>query len=197
MQNIRNLEKEERIGKTKGYKGVIALLSVLATMCIDQFVLDIPFANVVFPLLVVCAASMSAIKNFVIVAIYSVIFELSCIAWNPADLFRVHFWLLEVFIGFMMPFVLYKILNRKHKNISVFSYAAIASLSELLYFWVSIVATVILWKVDPIAYIVSDLPYEALGALATFVCAVPVAAIYKLTTGELTLRKRSCENVNL
>ena len=140
---------------------------------------------------------MSAIKNFVIVAIYSVIFELSCIAWNPVDLFRVHFWLLEVFIGFMMPFVLYKALNRKHKNISVFSYAAIASLSELLYFWVSIVATVILWKVDPIAYILSDLPYEALGALATFVCAVPVAAIYKLTTGELTLRKRSCENVNL
>ncbi len=197
MQNIKNLEKEERIGKTKGYKGFIALLSVLATMCIDQFVLDIPFANVVFPLLVVCAASMSAIKNFVIVAIYSVIFELSCIAWNPVDLFRVHFWLLEVFIGFMMPFVLYKALNRKHKNISVFSYAAIASLSELLYFWVSIVATVILWKVDPIAYILSDLPYEALGALATFVCAVPVAAIYKLTTGELTLRKRSCENVNL
>lgn len=197
MQNIRNLEKEERIGKTKGYKGFIALLSVLVTMCIDQFVLDIPFANVVFPLLVVCAASMSAIKNFVIVAIYSVIFELSCIAWNPADLFRVHFWLLEVFIGFMMPFVLYKILNRKHKNISVFSYAAIASLSELLYFWVSIVATVILWKVDPIAYILSDLPYEALGVLATFVCAVPVAAIYKLTTGEMTLRKRSCENVNL
>lgn len=197
MQNIRNLEKEERIGKTKGYKGFIALLSVLATMCIDQFVLDIPFANVVFPLLVVCAASMSAIKNFVIVAIYSVIFELSCIAWNPADLFRVHFWLLEVFIGFMMPFVLYKVLNRKHKNISVFSYAAIASLSELLYFWVSIVATVILWKVDPIAYILSDLPYEALGALATFVCAIPVATIYKLTTGELTLRKRACENVNL
>ena len=197
MQNIKNLEKEERIGKTKGYKGFIALLSVLATMCIDQFVLDIPFANVVFPLLVVCAASMSAIKNLVIVAIYSVIFVLSCIAWNPVDLFRVHFWLLEVFIGFMMPFVLYKALNRKHKNISVFSYAAIASLSELLYFWVSIVATVILWKVDPIAYILSDLPYEALGALATFVCAVPVAAIYKLTTGELTLRKRSCENVNL
>lgn len=197
MQNIRNLEKEERIGKTKGYKGVIALLSVLATMCIDQFVLDIPFANVVFPLLVVCAASMSAIKNFVIVAIYSVIFELSCIAWNPADLFRVHFWLLEVFIGFMMPFALYKVLNRKHKNISVFSYAAIASLSELLYFWASIVATVILWKVDPIAYILSDLPYEALGALATFVCAVPVAAIYKLTTEELTLRKKACENVNL
>lgn len=197
MQNIRNLEKEERIGKTKGYKGFIALLSVLVTMCIDQFVLDIPFANIVFPLLVVCAASMSAIKNFVIVAIYSVIFELSCIAWNPADLFRVHFWLLEVFIGFMMPFVLYKVLNRKHKNISVFSYAAIASLSELLYFWVSIVATVILWKVDPIAYILSDLPYEALGALATFVCAIPVAAIYKLTTGEMTLRKRSCENVNL
>lgn len=197
MQNIKNLEKEERIGKTKGYKGVIALLSVLATMCIDQFVLDIPFANVVFPLLVVCAASMSAIKNFVIVAIYSVIFELSCIAWNPADLFRVHFWLLEVFIGFMMPFALYKVLNRKHKNISVFSYAAIASLSELLYFWASIVATVILWKVDPIAYILSDLPYEALGALATFVCAVPVAAIYKLTTEELTLRKKACENVNL
>ena len=197
MQNIKNLEKEERIGKTKGYKGFIALLSVLATMCIDQFVLDIPFANVVFPLLVVCAASMSAIKNFVIVAIYSVIFELSFIAWNPADLFRVHFWLLEVFIGFMMPFVLYKVLNRKHKNISVFSYAAIASLSELLYFWVSIVATVILWKVDPIAYILSDLPYEALGALATFVCAIPVATIYKLTTGELTLRKRACENVNL
>lgn len=197
MQNIKNLEKEERIEKTKGYKGFIALLSVLATMCIDQFVLDIPFANIVFPLLVVCAASMSAIKNFVIVAIYSVIFELSCIAWNPADLFRVHFWLLEVFIGFMMPFVLYKVLNRKHKNISVFSYAAIASLSELLYFWVSIIATVILWKVEPIAYILSDLPYEALGALATFVCAVPVAAIYKLTTGELTLRKRSCENVNL
>ena len=197
MQNIKNLEKEERIGKTKGYKGFIALLSVLATMCIDQFVLDIPFANVVFPLLVVCAASMSAIKNFVIVAIYSVIFELSCIAWNPVDLFRVHFWLLEVFIGFMMPFVPYKVLNRKHKNISVFSYAAIASLSELLYFWVSIVATVILWKVDPIAYILSDLPYEALGALATFVCAVPVAAIYKLTTGELTLRKKACENVNL
>ena len=120
MNNL-SLTKTERLAKTKGAKGWIALFLLFATMCIDQFVLELPFANVVFPILVVCAASMGTVKNLVLVAMYSVVFELSCIAWCPADLFRVHWWLLEVWIGYMMPFVTYKILNRTHKNISVIS----------------------------------------------------------------------------
>ncbi len=189
MNNI-SLTKTERLASTKGVKGWIALFVLFATMCIDQFVLEVPFANVVFPILVICATCMGTVKNLVLVAMYSVIFELSCIAWCPADLFRVHWWLLEVWIGYMMPFVVYKILNKNHKNISVISYSLIASLSELLYFWVSIIATIILWNVNPLAYIVSDIPYQILGCTATFVCSLPVFAVYKLYTGELILKKK-------
>lgn len=189
MDNIISIEKAERLAKTKGLKGWIAMFILLGTMCFDQFILDIPFANVVFPILVVTAASMSTLKNILLVVIYSVIFELSCIAWFPADLLRVQWWLLEVTIGYMMPFVVYKLFNRKHKNMSVFKYAAIASLAELMYFWVSVAATIILWGVNPIVYILSDIPYEILGCAATFVCAVPIAFIYKLVTKEIDVRK--------
>ena len=189
MNNI-SLTKAERLAKTKGIKGWIAMFALLGIMCFDQFILEIPFANVVFPILIICAASMNVCKNLVLVAVYSVIFELSCIAWNPADLFRVHWWLIEVTIGYLMPFVVYKVLNRKHKNLSVVTYSLMASLSELLYFWVSIVATVILWEVNPIAYIISDLPYELGGCVATFICSLPVFALYKLTTGELVINRR-------
>ena len=109
---------------------------------------------------------------------------------SPADIVRVQWWLLEVWIGYMMPFVVYKIFNRKHKNLSIIAYSAIATLGEFLYFWVSIVATIILWKVNPAAYILSDLPYQAMGCAVTFICALPVAAIYKFATGELTFRKQ-------
>lgn len=189
--NDLSLTKAERLAKTKGIKGWAAMLSLLAAMCIDQFILEIPFANVVFPILVICAASMSFAKNLALITLYSVIFELSCVAWFPADIFRAHWWLLEVWIGYMMPFIVYKALNFKHKNLSAVTYAAMAALGELLYFWVSIVATIILWKVNPAAYILSDLPYEALGCAATFVCALPVAVVYKFTTGELSFKRRA------
>ena len=188
--NSLSLTKAERLAKTKGIKGWVAMVALLAAMCLDQFILEIPFANIVFPILVICAACMSTAKNLVLVTVYSVIFELSCIAWFPADIVRVQWWLLEVWIGYMMPFVVYKIFNRKHKNLSIIAYSAIAALGEFLYFWVSIVATIILWKVNPAAYILSDLPYQAMGCAVTFICALPVAAIYKFATGELTFRKQ-------
>lgn len=188
MNNL-TIEKAERLAKTKGIKGWLSVFILLGIMCLDQFIIDIPFENIVFPILIIVAASMSTIKNIIFVAIYSVLFELSCVAWFPQDLLRVHWWLFEVFIGYMMPFIVYKVFNRKHKNISVFAYAGLASLAELLYFWVSVVATIILWHVNPIAYILSDLPYETLGCAATFVCTIPVAFIYKITTGDINLRK--------
>ena len=189
MENLLTMQKAERLAKTKGLRGWAAMLGLLAVMCADQFIVDIPFENVVFPILIICAASMNIGKNFVLVTAYSLLFELSCIAWFPADLMRVNWWLLEVWIGYSMPYLIYKAVNFKHKNMSVFSYAALAATSQLLYFWVSVVATVILWGVNPAAYILSDLPYQLGGCVATFICTLPVAAIYKLTTGELTLKK--------
>ena len=59
-----------------------------------------------------------------------------------------------------------------------------------MYFWVSVIATVVIWKVPFGAYILSDIPYEAIGAVATFVCAIPVAGVYKIMSGELVLGKR-------
>lgn len=185
-----DITKAERLAKTKGAKGWISLLCLLAIMCADQFLLDIPYENVVFPILVICAASMSGVKNLVLIAAYSLIFELSCIAWNPADIVRVQWWLCEVFIGYLMPFAVYKTLNREHKNISVVSYAALAAAGELLYFWVSVAATSLIWHVPFFAYLTSDLPFEAVGCAVTFVCALPIAAIYKLITGELKIKKR-------
>ncbi len=189
MNNL-SLNKTERLAKTKGWKGWITLLTLLTLMCLDQFVLDIPFANIVFPILIICAACMSAAKNLILVTVYSILFELSCVAWFPVELLRVQWWLLEVWIGYMMPFAIYKMCNRSHRNVSVFSYAAMASVAELLYFWVSVAATVLIWKVNPAAYIISDLPYEMVGCTATFVCSLPVAACYKLITGELVFKQR-------
>lgn len=182
-----SLNKVERLSKTKGIKGWVSLIGLLGIMCFDQFILEIPFMNIAFPILAVCAACMSPIKNIVLIIVYSVIFELSCIAWLPVDLPRVQLWLIEVIIGYSMPLICYKLLNRSHKNISVFSYAAIASLGELMYFWVSVIATVIIWKVPFGAYLLSDLPYEAIGAVATFVCAIPVATVYKVVSGEIVV----------
>lgn len=179
------LEKAQRYARTDGFKGWALVLAFLAAMCFDQFVIDLPFENIVFPLLVIAAATLTPAKNAVLVAVYSVIFELSCIAWFIWDLPRVPFWLLEVTIGYFMPFVAYKIFNRGHKNISVFGYAGIAAFSELLYYWVSVIATCLIWKVPFVAYFLSDVPYEALGCAATFVCTLPVAAVYKLISGEL------------
>ena len=191
MNNLLTLQKAERLAKTKGVKGWAAMFALLGAMCFDQFVLDIPFANAVFPVLVICAASMNVAKNFVLVTVYSALFELSCIAWFPADLVHVQWWLLEVWIGYSMPYLVYKLFNRRHDNMHVVSYAALAALGELLYFWVSVAATILIWGVHPVAYMLSDLPYEALGCIATFVCALPVAALYKLRTGELSIgRKR-------
>lgn len=182
-----SLKKAERLAQTKGVGGWIAMFTLLGIMCYDQFVLEIPFANVVFPILVICAACMNPLKNAVMIIAYSVVFELSCIAWFPSELYRVQWWLLEVAIGYCMPYVCYKLFNRKHEDMSIFSYAAIASLAELLYFWVSVVATTLIWKVPFGAYFLSDIPYELGGCLATFVCALPVAAIYKLQTKELVI----------
>lgn len=187
--NNPSLTKAERLAKTKGIKGWAAMLALLALLCVDQFVLQIPFANLVFPILIICAASMSLTKNLVLVALYSAIFELSCIAWNPADIMRVHFWLAEVFIGYLMPLIVYKTLNFKHKDASVFSYAGMAALGQLAYYWVSIAATVLLFGVNPAIYALSDLPYQIIGCAATFVCALPIAALYKHATGELRFKR--------
>ncbi len=182
-----SLTKAERLARTSGLKGWIAMFTLLGIMCYDQFILEIPFANVVFPILIICAASMNPAKNAVLIIAYSIIFELSCIAWFPSELYRVQWWLLEVAIGYSMPLVCYNVFNRKHENMSVFSYASLAALSELAYYWVSVVATVLIWEVPFGAYFLSDIPYELGGCLATFVCALPVAAIYKLMTKELVI----------
>lgn len=182
-----SLTKAERLARTSGLKGWIAMFTLSGIMCYDQFILEIPFANVVFPILIICAASMNPAKNAVLIIAYSVIFELSCIAWFPSELYRVQWWLLEVAIGYSMPLVCYNVFNRKHEDMSVFSYASLAALSELAYYWVSVVATVLIWKVPFGAYFLSDIPYELGGCLATFVCALPVAAIYKLMTKELVI----------
>ncbi len=184
-----SLSKTERLAKTSGIKGWMAMFALLATMCVDQFVLQIPFANVVFPILVICAACMSPAKNAVLVLAYSVIFELSCIAWMPGELYRVQWWLLEVIIGYSMPYVCYKALNSKHKDVSVLSYSAIACTSQLLYYIVSVVATAIIWKLPIASYYLSDLPYELAGCGVTFVCTLPVAFTYKLTTREIAFQK--------
>lgn len=182
-----SLTKAERLARTSGLKGWIAMFTLLGIMCYDQFILEIPFANVVFPILIICAASMNPAKNAVLIIAYSIIFELSCIAWFPSELYRVQWWLLEVAIGYSMPLVCYNVFNRKHEDMSVFSYASLAALSELAYYWVSVVATVLIWEVPFGAYFLSDIPYELGGCLATFVCALPVAAIYKLMTKELVI----------
>ncbi len=190
MKGYVNLTKEQRLAQTKGAKGWITVFTLLAAMCFDQFVLDIPFANVVFPILIICAASMSATKNLVIVTLYSVLFELSCVAWFPAELLRAHWWLAEVWLGYIAPFAVYRVCNRRHRNISVWSYAAMAAFAEMLYFYISIAATLLIWKVDPVTYIAADLPYELVGCAATFVCALPAATCYKLFTGELAWRDK-------
>lgn len=189
MKKEISFSKIERLAKTGGIQGWTAMFALLAIMCLDQFVLEIPFENVVFPILVVCAACMSPAKNAVLVIAYSVIFEMSCIGWFPSELPRVQLWLFEVIIGYFMPLACYKAFNRKHEDMSVISYAALASMGEILYFWVSVVATALIWGWDFGAYFASDIPFEIAGAFATFACALPVAFIYKLTTKEITLSR--------
>lgn len=189
MKKEVSFSKIERLAKTGGIQGWTAMFALLAVMCLDQFVLEIPFENVVFPILVICAACMSPAKNAVLVITYSVIFEISCIGWFPSELPRVQLWLFEVIIGYFMPLACYKAFNRKHEDMSVISYAALAAMGEILYFWVSVVATVLIWGWDFGAYFASDIPFEIAGAFATFACALPVAFIYKLTTKEITLSR--------
>ncbi len=189
MKKEISFSKIERLAKTGGIQGWTAMFALLAIMCLDQFVLEIPFENVVFPILVVCAACMSPAKNAVLVITYSVIFEISCIGWFPSELPRVQLWLFEVIVGYFMPLACYKAFNRKHEDMSVISYAALAAMGEILYFWVSVVATVLIWGWDFGSYFASDIPFEIAGAFATFACALPVAFIYKLTTKEITLSR--------
>lgn len=189
MKKEISFSKIERLAKTGGIQGWTAMFALLAIMCLDQFVLEIPFENVVFPILVICAACMSPAKNAVLVITYSVIFEISCIGWFPSELPRVQLWLFEVIIGYFMPLACYKAFNRKHEDMSVISYAALAAMGEILYFWVSVVATTLIWGWDFGAYFASDIPFEIAGAFATFACALPVAFIYKLTTKEITLSR--------
>lgn len=189
MKKEISFSKIERLAKTGGIQGWTAMFALLAIMCLDQFVLEIPFENVVFPILVVCAACMSPAKNAVLVITYSVIFEMSCIGWFPSELPRVQLWLFEVIVGYFMPLACYKAFNRKHEDMSIISYAALAAMGEILYFWVSVVATALIWGWDFGAYFASDIPFEIAGAFATFACALPVAFIYKLTTKEITLSR--------
>lgn len=58
-----SLTKAERLARTSGLKGWIAMFTLLGIMCYDQFILEIPFANVVFPILIICAASMNPAKT--------------------------------------------------------------------------------------------------------------------------------------
>lgn len=190
MKKEVSFSKIERLAKTGGIQGWTAMFALLAIMCLDQFVLEIPFENVVFPILVVCAACMSPAKNAVLVITYSVIFEMSCIGWFPTELPRVQLWLFEVIIGYFMPLACYKAFNRKHEDMSVISYAALAAMGEILYFWVSVVATALIWGWDFGAYFASDIPFEIAGAFATFACTLPVAYLYKLLSGETRLSRK-------
>ena len=63
------LEKAQRYARTDGFKGWALVLAFLAAMCFDQFVIDLPFENIVFPLLVIAAATLTPAKNAVIVAV--------------------------------------------------------------------------------------------------------------------------------
>ncbi|MBR1868221.1 MAG: hypothetical protein IJ800_06585 [Clostridia bacterium] len=166
----------DRNGKLSGWASVFIILGL---MIADQFVLDIPYENIVFPLLVIAAATLTFSQNFVLVAVYSVIYELSCIAWFPYDLYNVRWWLLSVFLGYFSTYVAYKIIFAKNKNPGTLSLAAFASVGEILYFWVSVGATCIIWKVPFAQYFLSDLPYELLGSAITFICALPVVYLYK------------------
>ena len=62
-----SISKAQRYAQTKGLQGWVAVLALLGLMCIDQFVVDIPYENVVFPILAVCAACMSPAKYTVLV----------------------------------------------------------------------------------------------------------------------------------
>ena len=53
-----SLQKTERLARTSGLKGWIATFTLLGIMCYDQVILEIPFANVVCPGLVICATWM-------------------------------------------------------------------------------------------------------------------------------------------
>ncbi len=185
------LLKPERLALSKGARGWGAALFILWLMCMDQFVINVPFENLIFPLLIIAAASLGFFKNLVLVAVYAVIFELSCVMWFPSELINAKFWLLSVFIGYLMPLLVYKAINGKHKNMSVFAYSALASLGYLLYCWVSVIATVLIWKIPFGKYFLSDLPFEIKGVLVTFICALPVAVVYKLMTGELSFKRRN------
>ena len=61
MKKEISFSKIERLAKTGGIQGWTAMFALLAIMCLDQFVLEIPFENVVFPILV---AFFSAPKLF-------------------------------------------------------------------------------------------------------------------------------------
>ncbi len=185
-----SLDKSKRFTKAQGLKGWWTMLLLLGVMCYDQFVLQIPFANVVFPILVISAVCLSPAQNIVLVLLYSTIFELSCIGWLPLELYRAHKWLLAVFIGYMMPFICQRLFNRKRESMSTISYASLAFISQMAYYLVSVVATAIIWNLPLGAYLLSDIPYELAGCLATFACTLPIAAIYKYATGELVANKK-------
>ena len=185
---MNNLLKADRLNQTKGLKGWAVAVAVLGVFCADQFLFNVPYENLIFPLLVICAATMSFSKNFAVIAVYSLLFELSCVAWIPTRLADVKWWLLEVFIGFFMPYLVYKACNPKHKNISVFLYALFAALGQILYFWVSVFATALIYKLPLITYWLNDAVFELKAAAVTYLCALPIAAIYKLVTGELSIK---------
>ena len=190
------LLKAERLAKTKGIKGWLSIPVILGLMCVDQFILNIPYANIVFPILVIVATSMNFFQNLTLITAYAVLFELSCIAWFPTRLFEAKYWLIQVFIGFFMPYIVYKAFNPKHKDVSAFTYALYASVGEIFYFWSSVIATVLIWKIPFISYLLSDAIFELRGALATFICAVPVATVYKAFTGEIKLPLKRKQNEN-
>ena len=162
-------------GKFYGWALVFVFLGL---MTIDQFVLAIPYENVVFPLLAIAAATMTFSQNLVLIAVYSVIYELSCISWFPYDLYNVRWWLLTVFIGYFSVYAIYKLIFAKKKSRGVITLSLTASLGELLYFWVSVVATCLIWKIPFSQYALSDLPFELLGSAVTFICAAPLVYVY-------------------
>ncbi|MBO4262505.1 MAG: hypothetical protein J5903_01825 [Clostridia bacterium] len=165
-------------GAKKRADALTALL-FLGIMCFDQFVVALPYENVVFPLLAIAALEAGFCANVALIGGYSLIFELSCVAWMPTDIFRVSKWLVAVFIGYSMTYLLVKATKKSDRENGVLGIAVYATVGEILYYWVSVAATCVIWRVPFVAYLTSDLPYEIAGAAATFLCALPIAFIYK------------------
>lgn len=166
------------IGRIKGWKSWTVFGSILALMCIDQFGLNIPFENLVFPALALAAVILSPLQAILLAVIYGLIFELyGCFGYyGPMTVVP---WTAQVVLGFLAPVVI-SLFSRKNSSVAKLTIAA--TLGELVFYWTSIVMTIILWKVEPVSYILSDLPFEFMGCAMTAVCSLCVFTPIQLLT---------------